>query len=125
MKPSNESPADAAPQLRLRMRVTRGDAIAVGPGKIELLEALQRTHSINGAAKALGMSYRRAWLLVDELNAALREPAVRSATGGAHGGGSELTATGTELIRLYRAIEQHARRACAAEIDAMLELLKT
>ena len=125
MKPSHESPADAAPQLRLRMRVTRGDAIAVGPGKIELLEALQRTHSINGAAKALGMSYRRAWLLVDELNAALREPAVRSATGGAHGGGSELTATGTELIRLYRAIEQHARRACAAEIDAMLELLKT
>ena len=125
MKPSHVSPAEAAPQLRLRMRVTRGDAIAVGPGKIELLEALQRTHSINGAAKALGMSYRRAWLLVDELNAALREPAVRSATGGAHGGGSELTATGTELIRLYRAIEQHARRACAAEIDAMLELLKT
>jgi molybdate transport system regulatory protein len=124
VKPSHESPADAAPQLRLRMRVTRGDAIAVGPGKIELLEALQRTHSINGAAKALGMSYRRAWLLVDELNAALREPAVRSATGGAHGGGSELTATGAELIRLYRAIEQRARQACAAEIDELLALLK-
>ena len=124
MKPSHESPADTAPQLRLRMRVTRGDAIAVGPGKVELLEALQRTHSINGAAKALGMSYRRAWLLVDELNAALREPAVRSATGGSHGGGSELTATGTELVRLYRAIEQRAQQACALEIDELLALLK-
>jgi molybdate transport system regulatory protein len=124
VKPSHESPADTAPQLRLRMRVTRGDAIAVGPGKIALLEALQRTHSINGAAKALGMSYRRAWLLVDELNAALCEPAVRSATGGAHGGGSELTAAGTELVRLYRAIEQRAQQACALEIDELLALLK-
>ena len=125
MKAPQPLPVDTAPQLRLRMRVTRGDAIAVGPGKVELLEALQRTHSINGAAKALGMSYRRAWLLIDELNAALREPAVRSITGGAHGGGSELTDAGIELIRLYRAIEAHARQACHAEIDALLALLRS
>ncbi len=114
---------DDAPRLRLRMRVMLGEAIAVGPGKIALLEALQRTHSINGAAKRLGMSYRRAWLLIDELNAALTEPAVRSATGGAHGGGSELTAVGEELVRLYRAIEQHAQQACADDIARLLGLL--
>ncbi len=121
---SRAPPGGDAPRLRLRMRVMQGDAIAVGPGKIALLEALQRARSINGAAKLLGMSYRRAWLLIDELNAALREPAVRSATGGVHGGGSELTAFGEELIRLYRGIEQGAQRACADDIARLLAMIE-
>ena len=64
----NASASAAAPQLRFRMRVTQGDVIAVGPGKIALLEAVDKTGSITAAAKSLDMSYRRAWLLLDELN---------------------------------------------------------
>jgi len=63
-------------ELRFRIRVLRGDAIAIGPGKVALLEAVDATGSITAAAKALGMSYRRAWMLVDELNSSLRTPAV-------------------------------------------------
>lgn len=112
-----------APQLRLRMRVTVGEVIAVGPGKIELLEAIARTGSITAAAKSMDMSYRRAWLLMDELNRSLRAPAIESAKGGAEGGGSVLTATGQELITLYRRIEVAARLACKADIRKLMGLL--
>ena len=79
-KPAAESRTRApAPQLRFRMRVTQGDVIAVGPGKIALLEAVDKTGSITAAAKSLDMSYRRAWLLLDELNRSLRVAAVDSA----------------------------------------------
>jgi molybdate transport system regulatory protein len=111
------------PSVRFRMRVTAGDAIAVGPGKISLLEAIAATGSITEAAKSLDMSYRRAWLLLDELNRSLRTPAVQSAKGGAHGGGSELTAVGRELIDLYRRIEATAATACEADIARLLALL--
>src|SRR5262245_66600375 len=90
------------PQLRFRMRITDGGVIAVGPGKIALLEAIESTGSITAAAKSLDMSYRRAWLLLDELNRSLREPAVDKAKGGLHGGGSALTDAGRRLIALYR-----------------------
>lgn len=112
-----------APSLKLRMRVNVGERIAVGPGKIALLEALDETRSITAAAKSLGMSYRRAWMLIDELNRSLREPAVSSATGGSHGGGSELTEAGRKLIALYRGIEATAQQACAADIRRLLRLL--
>lgn len=111
------------PKVRFRLRVTRGEHVAVGPGKVELLEAVQRTGSITAAAKSLDMSYRRAWLLLDELNACLREPAVESAQGGAHGGGSRLTRAGQELVRLYRDIEHTAARACAGDIERLKALL--
>src|SRR6218665_1068346 len=111
------------PQLKLRMRVNAGDRIAIGPGKIDLLEALDETRSITAAAKALGMSYRRAWMLIDELNRALRSPAVATAVGGQHGGGSELTETGRQLIALYRGIEAQAMQTCQADIRKLLKLL--
>jgi molybdate transport system regulatory protein len=109
--------------LKLRMRVSVGELIAIGPGKIALLEALDQAGSITAAAKALGMSYRRAWLLIDELNSALREPAVTSATGGAQGGGSQLTDSGRALLALYRGIEAQALQACQADIQRLLGLL--
>ncbi|MEO8835181.1 MAG: ModE family transcriptional regulator [Caldimonas sp.] len=109
---------------RFRLRVTSGQAIAVGPGKIALLEAIRETRSITAAAKSIDMSYRRAWILVDELNAALRKPAVRSAIGGEYGGGSELTATGASLVELYRRIEARATEACAEEIENLLKLVR-
>jgi molybdate transport system regulatory protein len=105
------------------MRVYRGEDIAVGPGKIALLEEIERTRSISAAARALGMSYRRAWLLVDELNRSLREPAVATATGGAHGGGSTVTANGLALIQRYRAIETAAAAAAKKEIEELKRML--
>ena len=111
------------PQAKFRMRVTRGDVIAVGPGKIALIEAISETGSITAAAKSLDMSYRRAWLLLDELNSALKKPAVDSAKGGQHGGGSVLTDTGLELIALYRRIEQTATAACQADLAKLTALI--
>jgi molybdate transport system regulatory protein len=124
MASSELSPDDAPrPELRLRMRVTVGDVIAVGPGKIALLEALDETGSITAAAKSLDMSYRRAWLLIDELNRTLKEPAVATAAGGAKGGGSALTETGRALVGLYRQIEATALQACRPEIRQLMKLL--
>ena len=95
----------------------------IGPGKIALLEALAREGSITAAAKSIGMSYRRAWLLIDELNRALSEPAVSTAQGGAKGGGSQLTESGERLVALYRGIETKALLHCAADIKALKKLL--
>jgi len=111
-------------EFKFRMRMTVGDVIAVGPGKIALLEALAETGSITAAAKSLGMSYRRAWLLIDELNSALREPAVSTAQGGAKGGGSKLTPQGEQLVALYREIEARALAHCEEPIDQLLRMLR-
>jgi len=115
--------ASTPPRVQFRMRIYRDADIAVGPGKIALLEAIAQAGSITAAAQQLGMSYRRAWLLVDELNRALRKPAVESAAGGARGGGTVVTPTGLELIERYRAIEATAAAAAAADIAALRRLL--
>ena len=112
-------------RARFRLRLSVGDAIAVGPGKIALLEAIAEHRSLNAAAKSLGMSYKRAWDLINELNALLLEPAVTSAKGGAHGGGTSLTDTGTELVALYRSIEERAAQACKPELDRIRRMLDT
>jgi len=111
------------PMLRFRVRVTDGDHIAVGPGKIALLEAISSTGSITAAAKSLDMSYRRAWLLLDELNRSLTQPAVDSAKGGLQGGGSSLTDAGQQLIALYRRIEKRAEAACRDDIALLMGML--
>jgi len=110
-------------QMRFRMRITDGGTIAVGPGKIALLEAVEHNGSITAAAKSLDMSYRRAWLLLDELNRSLRQPAVESAKGGPRGGGCELTEMGRELVTLYRRIEQQATDACRDDIRKLMSML--
>ncbi len=110
-------------KLRFRTRVTVGDVIAIGPGKIALLEAIEQSGSLTAAAKQLDMSYRRAWLLLDEMNRALKRPAVESSKGGSTGGGSLLTETGHQVIALYRRIEATAEQACAADIRTLLKLL--
>jgi molybdate transport system regulatory protein len=86
----------------VRFRVDFGPGCSIGPGKIELLEEIARTGSIRQAARALRMSYRRAWLLVDSVNRSFLEPATRASVGGAGGGGVELTRFGTDLVRRYR-----------------------
>jgi molybdate transport system regulatory protein len=105
------------------MRITAGEAIAIGPGKIRLLEAISETGSLSAAAKSIDMSYRRAWILVNELNSSLKKPAVESSKGGENGGGSQVTATGQQLIALYRGIEVAAAVACKSDIQALVRLL--
>ncbi len=122
---SPPKPRRSAPVARFRMRVMSGESIAIGPGKIEVLEAIRDTRSITAAAKAMGMSYRRAWMLVDEVNRSLKEPAVASAIGGDRGGGSELTAVGELLVRTYRKIEADATAACAKEIATLTSLIES
>ncbi|MGZ8211756.1 MAG: winged helix-turn-helix domain-containing protein [Burkholderiales bacterium] len=108
-------------QLRLRIDVDR--KAALGPGKIALLEAITETGSISAAARKLGMSYRRAWLLIDDTNSRLRTPAVTRAKGGSRGGSSELTETGRRLIELYRKVEATAYSGSDADIRALAALL--
>ncbi len=112
------------PDVRFRMRVVQDGTIALGPGKVSLLEAVRDHGSISAAARSLNMSYRRAWLLMDELNRALESPATVSEHGGQSGGGSTLTPVGEEIIRLYRGIEARAAAACAPEIEALTKLVK-
>jgi molybdate transport system regulatory protein len=110
-------------EVKFRLRVTRGDDIAVGPGKIDLLEAIHRTGSITAAAKELGMSYRRAWLLVDTMNRCFKSPVVEAESGGRRGGGTALTPVGIDVVRRYRRIERSAAKAGAADIRALVALL--
>ena len=122
--PASTPKQRSEPDVRFRMRVIQDGTIALGPGKVQLLEAVREHGSISAAARSLGMSYRRAWLLMDELNRALESPATVSEHGGQSGGGSTLTQVGEEIIRLYRGIEARAAAACAPEIEALKKLVK-
>lgn len=102
----------------LRLRIVFPSERQIGPGKADLLEAIARTGSISSAARDLGMSYRRAWLLVDELGKLFKRPIVTTAAGGSHGGGAELTDFGRALIAAYRRIEDRAAEAARAELIA-------
>ena len=105
--------------VRLTVRVDFGAARALGPGKVRLLEAIASTGSISRAGRALGMSYRRAWLLVDDMNRSFRAAVVVTRGGGAKGGGAALTAFGRELIEKYRAIEARATAATKPQLAAL------
>ena len=118
------SPASAVVNARFRLRLTRGGEIVLGPGKVDLLEAIARAGSITAAAKDLGMSYRRAWLLVDTMNRNFRSPLVVAGAGGAHGGGAILTALGGEVVARYRRIEAVALDAAAADLRKLKGLAR-
>jgi molybdate transport system regulatory protein len=124
-KPAKEKKTspNIAPEVRFRMRIRQADAIVLGPGKIALLEAVKEHGSISAAARSLGMSYRRAWLLMDELNRSLKSPATVSEHGGQSGGGSLLTPVGEEIVRLYRDIETQAYASCSAQIAKLTKLV--
>ena len=105
------------------VRILFGAASSLGPGKIALLEAIMRDGSISAAARALGMSYRRAWLLVDAMNLAFKHPVVSTASGGKSGGGARVTPLGQELLQRYRHIEATAAAAVAQDLRALAKLL--
>ncbi len=113
--PSRSTSAATEPRLVLRIDLAGGARI--GPGKIALLEAIATAGSISGGGRALKMSYRRAWELVEDLNRHVGVPVVSTAAGGSGGGGARLTPSGEGLVRAYRAIE--VATAIAAELHLL------
>jgi molybdate transport system regulatory protein len=108
-----------------RLRILLGEAIALGPGKAALLATIAQAGSISAAARSMGMSYRRAWNLVDEMNRAFRAPLVTSEAGGRRGGGAVVTDIGNDVLMRYRRMEEMATRALASEVSAFRRLLRT
>ena len=111
----------AGPQVRIQF----GAVFPLGPGKVKLIEAIARTGSISAAAREAGMSYRRAWVLIDEVNRLFRSPLVATATGGKGGGGAHVTAFGTTAVRRYREIESKVTAGIARELAALGDMLAT
>lgn len=93
------------PRLKIKVQLLCGNEFAIGPGKAALLEAIAAHGSISAAGRALGMSYRRTWLLADSLNRTWRERLIDTAHGGARGGGARLTALGVAVLDNYRVLE--------------------
>lgn len=91
--------------LKLKIQLYCGEEIAMGPGKADLLEAIRRHGSISAAGRAMGMSYRRAWLLVDAMNRCWRQPLVETSPGSAHGGGARVSPFGESVLARYRALQ--------------------
>jgi molybdate transport system regulatory protein len=100
----------------LTLRVLGRGAPAMGPGKAELIERIAQTGSISAAARGMGMSYRRAWQLVEAINASYRQAVVLTATGGQRGGGATVTPYGKRLAAQFRCMEDKASAAIAADL---------
>ena len=107
-----------------RFRVECGEGIALGPGKVDLLEMIRETGSIAEAAKQLQMSYMRAWTLVKTMEDCFREPLIKVTRGGANRGGAQLTQTGEEVIVLYRRLEEQSSAATADTWRELQTLLR-
>jgi molybdate transport system regulatory protein len=106
----------------LRPHVSIGDAITFGPGKIELPRKVGEGHSISSAARALGMTCKKAWILVDTPNRGFEKPVVETASGGKGGGGAHLTPLGKELVARYLALQAKVEAASRAELAALAYL---
>ena len=117
---SSEGPGASRPRIRLLI----GDAVALGPGKARLLEAIGASGSIAAAARSMGMSYGRAWQLVQAMNGDFRAPLVERAAGGRGGGGAALTELGRDALDRYRGIEARADAAVADDLEAFSALLR-
>jgi molybdate transport system regulatory protein len=117
-------PTPSSPAIRLRLRLYLGDAM-LGPGRADLLQGIADTGSISAAGRAMGMSYRRAWTLVETLNAAFATPLVDSIRGGPGGGGARLTEAGAQVLHHFRQIETATVTAGAEDIAAIRALLRS
>jgi molybdate transport system regulatory protein len=117
-KIEKRAPARKRPVVRAapRLRIVMGEGLILGPGKVDLIEAIDSSGSISAAARGMGMSYRRAWLLVDALNHMFNRPLVVAASGGSHGGGAKVTDFGRDVAAAYRRIEERTRSAILEEL---------
>ena len=114
-------PQRVRPEFFIRLFFSEQDMI--GPGKVALLEGIARSGSISAAGREMGMSYKRAWMLVETLNGMFRAPLVESARGGAGGGGATLTDTGRQVLALFREIEAAAAEVNTERLAALREML--
>jgi molybdate transport system regulatory protein len=124
MRSSSAHRARAKPGrlTRITLRLDFAPDRRLGPGKVQLLEEIAEQGSISAAGRALGMSYRRAWLLVENLNAIFAGPVVAASAGGSRGGGAVLTPLGESVVRHYRALERATLRAGAGPLRALEHL---
>jgi len=109
---------------RLFLRLDFGGRPILGGGKVRLMEMIDAKGSISAAGRAMGMSYRRAWLLIEDLNTTFGSPLVTARTGGDAGGGATLTAKGKEIVALYRTLEQTATNANATTLRTLEKILR-
>ena len=109
----------------LSIRVDLGPGASIGPGKVRLLELIAETGSISAAARAMDMSYRRGWLLIDDLKTVFKGPLVETAAGGAKGGGARLTVKGERVLSTFRSLERSAAEAAAAQLQSMMASIGT
>jgi molybdate transport system regulatory protein len=112
------------PPNDLFLRVTLGPDVSIGPGKAALLEGIAQTGSISAAGRALGMSYKRAWMLIEALNACFSDPLVEAAKGGRGGGGARLTSLGAEVLATYRRMEQASAVAIEGDVGRLRKHLR-
>jgi molybdate transport system regulatory protein len=108
----------------LRLRVVLEREIAIGPGKADILEGIRDTGSIAAAGERLGMSYKRAWLLVETMNDCFRSPLVETTRGGRARGGARLTRAGEQVLATYRRMEAAAAGAVARDLAALRRRLR-
>lgn len=109
----------------LKIRISHGPLTAMGPGKADLLEAIIACGSISAAAKHMGMSYRRAWELVNTMNQCFQGPLVTAVTGGNRGGGAVVTELGQRILKSYKAIVTTTHTAAKSDIEEIIGLLQT
>ncbi len=107
----------------LRLRVYLAPDVLLGPGRADLLEGIRETGSIAAAGRRMGMSYKRAWTLIEKMNSEFGADVVTGATGGAHGGGSELTKLGEEIVKRYRNMEAATNKAIKSDLTALTRKL--
>ncbi|MEO8502943.1 MAG: LysR family transcriptional regulator [Acidobacteriota bacterium] len=118
-----KKPPHPTSTVRPRIRVLRGPTIALGPGKVDLLRAITVSGSLAGAARALDMSYMRAWKLVQTMNDSFRKPLIELERGGAAQGGAQLTPTGRQVLALYEDMERESLAAIAGAWRRLRRLL--
>lgn len=121
MKPTlSASPLDEKTRFRVQIK----HAVAIGPGKADVLQSVAETGSLAETGRRMGMSYQRVWSLVAAMNKDFVEPLVLKQRGGAAGGGAQLTATGEKVLAVYRAIERDAQKAVSRRLPQLLGLIR-
>ncbi|PTM41529.1 winged helix-turn-helix domain-containing protein [Bosea sp. 124] len=111
------------PSPRLQLRIFLGSSVAIGPGKAELLAAVAETGSISAAGRSMGMSYKKAWYLLDTMNRCFQTPLVEASRGGKGFGGARVTPMGAEVLARYRSIQTRAAIAFADDLEALNALV--
>ena len=120
MTGSSDAPDTIVPSMaRVRISIVFDSGARIGPGKARLLESIRDTGSISAAAREMGMSYKRAWQLLDSINQAFVEPVVTATTGGSGGGGATLTPFGAEVLERYRRVRDQANRNAMDDLAAL------